>query len=60
MEEEEGGRRREAGAGLRGLNREVCRAQLFPIQSGAVFANTLSAKREKKKKEKKERGGLTD
>lgn len=34
------------GGGLGGLNREVCRAQLFTIQSGAVFANTWSAERE--------------
>lgn len=41
--------------GLGGLNREVCGAQLFPIQSGAVFANTLNARSEETSE-----GELTD
>lgn len=41
--------------GLVGLNREVCGAQLFSIQSGAVFANTLNARSEETSE-----GELTD
>lgn len=48
------GERWEVG-GLGGLNREVCGAQLFPIQSGAVFANTLNARSEETSE-----GELTD
>lgn len=40
--------RRAVGGGILGLNREVRGAQLFSIQSGAVFANTLSASERRK------------
>lgn len=42
-------RRGKEGRGHRGLKREVCRAQLFPIQCGAVFANTLNESERRRK-----------